>query len=98
MDSSRAWRLFAFANLSVQIKTFAASAVLLLCLLVLGTIAYVTLDKSEDGLRTLSSTVLPKQRAFASVSDAIVTAHMKTFRYVSWASNGVSDKLLSTLS
>jgi signal transduction histidine kinase len=98
METSFARRLFAFENLSIQVKTFAASAVLLLCLVVLGAIAYVTLDKSEDGLRALSSTILPKQRAFASVSDAIVAIHMKTFRYVSWASNGVSDKLLGTLS
>ena len=32
------------------------------------------------------------------VSDNIVAVHMKTFRYVSWASNGVNDALLRSLS
>src|ERR1700734_1296479 len=87
-----------FENLPVQIKAFAASAVLLICLLFLGAIAYVTLDKSQEGLRTLSSTILPKQQAFAAVKDEIVAVQMKTFRYVSWASNAVNVTLLKTLS
>jgi adenylate cyclase len=87
-----------FENLPIQIKAFAASAVLLICLIFLGVIAYVTLDKSQEGLRTLSSTILPKQQAFSALKDAIVTVHMKTFRYVSWSSNGVNQTLLETLS
>ena len=99
MEISKSLRAFAFfENLSIQIKSFAASAILLICLISLGAIAYVTLDKSEDDLHTLSSTVLPKQRAFALVNDNIVAIHMKTFRYVSWASNGVSNVLLGSLS
>jgi signal transduction histidine kinase/DNA-binding response OmpR family regulator/HAMP domain-containing protein len=99
MEVSKSRRIFAFfENLSIQVKSFAASAVLLICLISLGAIAYVTLDKSEDDLHTLSSTILPKQQAFALVSDNIVALHMKTFRYVSWASNGVSDVLLGSLS
>jgi adenylate cyclase len=86
-----------FENLPIQIKAFAASAVLLICLIFLGVIAYVTLDKSQEGLRTLSSTILPKQQAFSAIKDAIVTVQMKTFRYVSWASNGVNQTLLKTL-
>jgi signal transduction histidine kinase/CheY-like chemotaxis protein/PAS domain-containing protein len=87
-----------FEDLSIQIKAFAASAVLLICLVFLGAIAYLTLDKAQEGLQQLSSTVLPKQRAFAAVKDAIVAVQMKTFRYVSWASNGISPILLSSLS
>jgi signal transduction histidine kinase/CheY-like chemotaxis protein/HAMP domain-containing protein len=99
MSAIRGQRTFSFfENLSVQIKAFAASAVLLICLISLGAIAYVTLDKSEDGLHILSSKILPKQQAFALVNDGIVALHMKTFRYVSWASNGVSDVLLGSLS
>ena len=96
---TRGQRIFSFfENLSIRIKAFAASVVLLICLISLGAIAYVTLDKSEDDLHTLSSRILPKQHAFALVNDGIVTLHMKTFRYVSWASNGVSDVLLTSLS
>jgi signal transduction histidine kinase/HAMP domain-containing protein len=99
MKAPDAPRTFSFfENLPIQIKAFAASAVLLICLISLGAIAYVTLDKSENNLHTLSSTILPKQSEFALVSDNIVAVHMKTFRYVSWASNGVNDALLRSLS
>jgi signal transduction histidine kinase len=99
MEVSKTQRIFAYLeNLPIQIKAFAASAVLLICLTSLGSIAYVTLDKSEADLHALSSAILPKQSAFALVSDNIVAIHMKTFRYVSWASNGINDVLLRSLS
>src|SRR5471032_2084785 len=84
-------------NLSIQIKASAASAVLLICLLALGANAYVTTTKSAEGLRTLSHEIEDKLQAVSNVSDAIVTTHMKIFRYVSWASNSVSTKLLDQL-
>jgi hypothetical protein len=87
-----------FKNLRIQIKAFAASAVLLICLIFVGASAYVTLVKSQKGLHTLSSTILPKQQAFATVKDAIIAVQMKTFRYVSWASNAVNSVLLKALS
>lgn len=86
-----------FQNLSIQFKSFAASAVLLACLLGLGATAYVTLDNSTVGLQTLSGVTLPKRLAFNNLNDAIVAVQLKTFRYVSWASNSVSDKLLKAL-
>lgn len=84
-------------NLSIQIKASAASAVLLICLLALGANAYVTSTKSADGLRLLSHDLEPKLQAFSNVSDAMVATHLKIFRYVSWASNGVSATLLNSL-
>ena len=84
-------------NLSIQIKAAAASAVLLICLLALGANAYMTSTKSAEGLRVLSHEIEEKLQAVSNVSDAIVTTHMKIFRYVSWASNSVSKKLLDTL-
>ena len=87
-----------FENLSIQAKAFATSAVLVICLVSLGSVAYVTLDKSQEGLHTLSTTVLPRQHAFAAVKDSIVAVQMKIFRYVSWASNGVNASLLRSLS
>ena len=86
-----------FQNLSIQIKASAASIVLLVCLLALGANAYVTSSRSASGLRTLSHGLVTKQHAFSDVSAAVVSTHMKIFRYVSWASNGVSDKLLDPL-
>jgi adenylate cyclase len=99
MEASKSHRTLSFfENLSVQTKAFAASAVLLICLISLGAIAYVTLDKSEGDLHFLSSSIVPKQRDFAWVKDNIVAIHMKIFRYVSWASNGVNKVVLTSLS
>jgi methyl-accepting chemotaxis protein len=84
-------------NLSIQIKASAASAVLLICLLAVGANAYMTSMKSAEGLRMLSHEIEPKLEAFSAVGDDVVATHMKIFRYVSWASNGVSKKLLDPL-
>jgi methyl-accepting chemotaxis protein len=84
-------------NVSIQIKASAASAVLLICLLALGANAYITSTKSAEGLRMLSHEIEDKLQEVSNVSDAIVATHMKIFRYVSWASNGVSKKLLNSL-
>jgi methyl-accepting chemotaxis protein len=86
-----------FDKLSIQIKASAASAVLLICLSVLCANAYLTSSHYAQGLRTLSHDMVPKQQAFSEVSDAIVATHIKIFRYVSWASNGVSEKLMNSL-
>ena len=86
-----------FRHLPINLKAFAASAVLLICLLALGANAYITSTKSADGLRILSYEIEPKHQAFDGVNDAVITTHMKIFRYVSWASNGVNDDLLKTL-
>jgi signal transduction histidine kinase len=86
-----------FNNLSVQIKASVASMLLLICLLALGTNAYLTSTRSAAGLQVLTNELLPKQRAFSQVSEAVVATHLKIFRYVSWASNGVSDVLLKPL-
>ncbi|HEX3882274.1 MAG TPA: response regulator [Stellaceae bacterium] len=88
---------FGFQNLSIRIKASAASAVLLLCLLAVGVNAYLTSTESAAGLRTLSQDLVAKQQAFSDVSDGVVALHMKIFRYVSWASNGVSETLMSSL-
>ena len=70
---------------------------MLVCLLALGANAYLTSTRSAAGLHVLSGELVPKQQAFADVGDAVVATHMKIFRLVSWASNGVSDKLLKPL-
>ncbi len=87
----------AFNNLSVQFKASVASVLLLICLLALGTNAYLTSTRSAAGLQVLTNDLIPKQQAFSQISDAVVATHIKIFRYVSWASNGVSDVLLKPL-
>ena len=72
-------------------------AVPLICLISLGVVAYVTLDKSEKDFHFLSLSVVPKQRAFASVNDNVVAIQAKIFRYVSWASNSVNKSVLESL-
>src|ERR1700722_14242339 len=86
-----------FQHLSIRIKASAASAVLLLCLLAVGVNAYLTSTQSAAGLRMLSQDLVAKQQAFSDVSDGAVALHMKIFRYVSWASNGVGETLMSSL-
>ena len=86
-----------FNNLSVQIKASVASVLLLICLLALGTNAYLTSTRTAAGLQVLTNELIPKQRAFSQVSEVVVATHMKIFRYDSWASNGVSDILLKPL-
>jgi signal transduction histidine kinase/DNA-binding response OmpR family regulator/HAMP domain-containing protein len=98
MEGSDKQRTFSFfENLPIQIKAFAALAVPLICLISLGATAYVTLDKSEKDFHFLSSSVVPKQSAFASVNDNVVAIQTKIFRYVSWASNSVSKSVLGSL-
>jgi len=86
-----------FNNLSIQIKASIASVLLLICLLGLGANAYLTSTRSAEGLRVLTNQLIPKQQAFSQASEAVVATHMKIFRYVSWASNGVSHTLLDPL-
>jgi len=86
-----------FANLPIQIKAFLALAVPLICLISLGAVAYITLAKSEADFQFLSSSVVPKQRAFALVDNDVVAIETKVFRYVSWASNGINKNLLGAL-
>ena len=86
-----------FNNLSIQIKASIASVLLLICLLGLGANAYLTSMRSAEGLRVLTNELIPKQQAFSQANEAVVATHMKIFRYVSWASNGVSHTLLDPL-
>ena len=86
-----------FNNLSIQIKASIASVLLLICLLGLGANAYLTSTRSAEGLRVLTNELIPKKQAFSQANEAVVATHMKIFRYVSWASNGVSHTLLDPL-
>jgi hypothetical protein len=45
----------------------------------------------------LSRSNLPTRGAAVVVNNAAIAAHMRIFRYVSWASNGVNEKLLESL-
>jgi signal transduction histidine kinase len=57
----------------------------------------LTSTRSAEGLRVLTNELVPKQQAFSQANEAVVATHMKIFRYVSWASNGVSHTLLDPL-
>ena len=98
MNSNRTWpALGRFDDLPIQLKASLASALLLVCLLSLGANAYLTSTRSAAGLRVLSNELVPKQQAFSDVGGAVVATHMKIFRFVSWASNGVTEKVLKPL-
>jgi methyl-accepting chemotaxis protein len=86
-----------FQSWTIRTKTFAAAATFLICLIGIGITIYVTSDKVVSNLNTLSHSNLPTRGAAAALNNAVVTTHIKIFRYVSWASNSVSDKLLGAL-
>jgi diguanylate cyclase (GGDEF)-like protein/PAS domain S-box-containing protein len=85
-------------NLSIRAKAFAASLVLLLCLIGIGGNAYITSDRAASDLDQLTAVNLPKQQVVSKLETDITAIHLKVFRYVSWASNSVSASLLHTLS
>ena len=84
-------------NLTIRTKTFSAAAILLICLTGISITIYVTSDKVVANLYSLSRSNLPIRAAAAALNNAVVATHIKIFRYVSWASNSVSAKLLVEL-
>ncbi|HUI96104.1 MAG TPA: EAL domain-containing protein [Xanthobacteraceae bacterium] len=85
-------------NLSIRVKAFGASLVLLLCLIGIGGNAYLTSDRAATDLVGLTGVNLPKQQTVAKLENDITAIHLGVFRYVSWASNSVSAALLNALS
>ena len=86
-----------FQDLTIRTKTYVASAILLICLIGVGITVFTTSQTVTHNLHQLSRSNLPTRGAAAAVNNAVVAAHMKVFRYVSWASNGVNEKLLHDL-
>jgi methyl-accepting chemotaxis protein len=84
-------------NLTIRTKTFAAATILWICLIGISITVYVTSDNVVANLYTLSRSNLPTRAAVAALNNAVVSTHIKIFRYVSWASNSVSAKLLVEL-
>jgi diguanylate cyclase (GGDEF)-like protein/PAS domain S-box-containing protein len=84
-------------NLSIRAKAFAASLVLLLCLVGIGGNAYLTSDRVATDLEALTGVNLPKQQIVSKLVNDVTAIHLKVFRYVSWASNSVSESLLRSL-
>src|ERR1700745_3966730 len=86
-----------FSRLTIRTKTFIAAAVLLICLIGMGVIAVLGSREISRNLNELSGSTQRSRSAAAAVNNTVVAAHMRIFRYVSWASNGVNEKLLQTL-
>ena len=85
------------SRLTIRAKTFTASVVVLTCVIGMGAAVLLTSRQVTQNLSALSRSNLPTRAAAEAVSDAVIAAHMRVFRYVSWASNGVNDKLLQEL-
>src|SRR5271156_2431366 len=85
------------SHLTIRTKTLLASALLLICLVGVGVTVHLTSSQVAHNLQELSRSNLPTRSAAAAVHNAIITAHMSVFRYVSWTSNGVSNNLLQNL-
>jgi methyl-accepting chemotaxis protein len=85
------------SRLTIRSKTFTAFAIALICLVGMAVTVQLTSGKVARSLHELSRSNLPTRGAAAAVNNAVVAAHMRVFRYVSWASNGVNDNLLRDL-
>ena len=83
--------------MTIRSKTLAASALMLLCLIGMAATVALTSGRVTRNLDELSRSNLPTRAAAAAVNNAVIAAHMRVFRYVSWASNGVSATLLAKL-
>jgi diguanylate cyclase (GGDEF)-like protein len=83
--------------LSIRTKTFAALAILLSCFAVLGINSYVTMRTTSDKLGVLRAHTLPEQTVVMDFANDVIATHMKVFRFVTLASNGVSRKLLDSV-
>ena len=86
-----------FSRMTIRTKTATASAVALICLVGMAVIVQQTSSHVARNLNELSRSNLPTRSAAIAVNNAVVAAHMSVFRYVSWASNSVSSKLLQKL-
>jgi diguanylate cyclase (GGDEF)-like protein/PAS domain S-box-containing protein len=89
--------MHAFNNLSIRTKAFAASLVLVLSLIGVGGNAYFTSGRAAAAIDALIGTNLPKQQLVGKLETDVTAIHLKVFRYVSWASNSVSESLLGSL-
>src|SRR5580704_8420591 len=87
-----------FENLSIGIKAFTASALLVLGMAALGTQALVFLSALKADLTLLSENSLAKQRQVLEIAQRAIDTHVNVFRYVAWASTGVNRETLNTLS
>lgn len=82
---------------SIKAKAFAASAVLAACLVGFGSEAFVTLNHWARGLDRLSQSTLPEQDRIRGLRDRVSGLQLDLFRYVAWANNGVTERLLADL-
>ncbi|SNB55354.1 Four helix bundle sensory module for signal transduction, partial [Rhodoplanes sp. JGI PP 4-B12] len=85
------------SRLTIRTKAFIASAVVLICLIGMGVIAVLGSREVARNLDELSRSNLPTRGAAVVVNTSVIAAHMRIFRYVSWASNGVNERLLQNL-
>ena len=91
-------RLRRLPRLTIRTKTLAASAFALVCLIGMGVIVQLTTSRVAHDLSELSQSNFPIRAAASALNDNILAVHMRVFRYVSWAGNGVSHPLMENLS
>src|SRR5580704_646535 len=90
--------LRALRNLPISIKAFAASALLMICMAALGSQAFLFLSALNTDLKALSESTLPKQQQVLEIGKTAINTHVNVFRYVAFASTGLSPATLNALS
>jgi len=85
------------SSLTIRTKTLIVAAVALICLIGMGAIVGLASSQVARNLHELDRSNLPTRTAAAALNNAVVSVHIRIFRYVSWASNGVNADLLKNL-
>jgi len=84
-------------RVTIRATTLTVSTAAFLCLFGMAVAVYLTSSQVARNLDTLLRSNLPARAAAVAVNNTVVNAHMRIFRYVSWASNGVNATLLGNL-
>jgi methyl-accepting chemotaxis protein len=93
-EGSAAVMLRCIANLPIIVKAFAAPALLVICLIVLGARSYLFIAQTGSGLEAISRSKLPTWDAVERLDGALAKTQLLLFRYVSWMNSGVDRPTL----
>jgi hypothetical protein len=82
MSFTRASTLLSLVDaIPVAVKSFVAAAILLVCMVTIGTNGYLTSMRTATGLGLLNSEVNPKRRAFGDLAYHVTATQIKIFRF-----------------
>ncbi len=82
-------------NIPIKFKAFIAPVFLVGCICVLGGLTIYSANETYHDLEHLTVTELPRRTQFEELLTKISDTQISLFRYVSWLSSGVDEKILN---